>query len=148
MALPPDSRFLAAKTADDAWIAERRSRLGSLSWFMKLMKERIARRANVDDGCTGHFWEGRFTSVALLDQAAVIACMAYVHLNPVRAAMADRPETSERTSVRERIEHRQAVLTRDHLLDVTGGASEATVTVEPVLPPILWLAPLRACVPL
>ena len=147
MALPPEPRFLAAKTADDAWIAERRSRLGGLSWCMKLMKERIARRANVDDGCTGHFWEGRFTSVALLDQAAAIACMAYVDLNPVRAAMADRPETSERTSVRERIEHRQAVLTRDHLLDVAGGASDATVSVAPALPPIPWLAPLRACVP-
>ncbi|MBA2479151.1 MAG: transposase [Planctomycetes bacterium] len=141
--LPPDPRFLDAKTADDAWIAERRSRLGSLSWFMKLMKERIARRANVDDGCTGHFWEGRFTSVALLDQAAVIACMAYVDLNPVRAAMADRPETSERTSVRERIEHRQAMRARDQLAKAEGDGSSAIVS---TLPPTPWLAPLRACV--
>ncbi len=147
--LPPDPRFLEAKTADDAWIAERRDRLGSLSWFMKLMKERIARRANVDDGCTGHFWEGRFTSVSLLDQAAVIACMAYVDLNPIRAAMADRPERSERTSVRERIEDRQELRARDHLVGAEGGAVDPTSTpaVAPTLPLTTWLAPLRACVP-
>ncbi len=146
--LPPDPRFLDAKTADDAWIAERRSRLGSLSWFMKLMKERIARTANVEDRCTGHFWEGRFTSVSLLDQAAVIACMAYVDLNPVRAAMADRPERSERTSVRERIERRQEMRARDHLVGGEGGGEvDATCAVAPAIPLTTWLAPLRACVP-
>jgi len=127
-----------------------RQRLASISWMMKHIKERVARRANREDGCTGHFWEQRFTSVKLLDQAALLSCLCYVDLNPIRARMADRPETSTYTSVRERIRARQA-----HL--IAKGLTGTDAAAEPV-PSLrtaarkhpeqgLWIAAMERCLP-
>ena len=80
-----------------------RSRLGSLSWFMRFINEPLARLANKEDNCKGRFWEGRFKSQQLLDENAILAAMIYVDLNPVRAGIAQDASTASHTSLRKRL---------------------------------------------
>jgi REP element-mobilizing transposase RayT len=89
--------------ADPERLATCRSRLRSLSWFMRSLSGPIARRANQEDDVTGRFWDGRFKCQALLDDAAVLAAMAYVDLNPIRAGMTRRLDCSHHTSIARRL---------------------------------------------
>jgi hypothetical protein len=69
---------------------------------MRCLNEFAARKANQKDRCSGRFWEGCFNSQALRDETLAVR-LAYVDLNPVRAKIVQTPESSEYTSIAERI---------------------------------------------
>jgi len=108
---------VAERTKVKEILTEWRQRIISISWYMSALNEHLARRANEEDKCTGRFWEGRFKSQALLDEAAVLTCMSYVDLNPIRAKMASTPEESDYTSIQQRIHQwRKTNIAKDILL--------------------------------
>jgi hypothetical protein len=123
--------------SDSDWVARTRKRLGDLGWFMKCLKEPLARLANKEDGCSGAFWEGRFKSVAVLDVESLLATLAYIDLNPVAAGIAPTPEDSTNTSMRARIEHCRASVGVQGLRD-----DLSTQTADSSHERRLWLMPM------
>ena len=79
-------------------VEELRSRLSNISWFMRELNQYIAVRANREDNCKGSFFESRFKSQNLADDAAILTCMIYCDLNPIRAQIASSIEDSFHTS--------------------------------------------------
>lgn len=71
-------RRIDASVDDAALVAKCRRRLGSVSCFMQLFSESIARAANAEEGCTERFWEGRFRCRALPDESAILVAIAEV----------------------------------------------------------------------
>jgi REP element-mobilizing transposase RayT len=89
---------------DPVKLAAVRSRLSDISWWMRLLCQYIALRANGEEGKgLGRFWQSRFKAVRILDEESLLACAAYVDLNPIRAALAETLEASDYTSVQRRI---------------------------------------------
>ena len=116
--------------ADPGQLAMVRIRLGSLSWFMRCLAEPIARRANREDHCTGRFWEGRFRCQLLCDERSVLAAMAYVDLNPIRAGIVDTLEAAVHTSASERIDHGRHGLSPAELLCPVAGTLPVTLSIS------------------
>lgn len=88
---------------DAAKVSAYRERLSSVSWFNRCLNENIAKRANREDDVTGRFWEGRFKCQLLKNERALLACCVYVDLNVIRAGLAQTAETSDYTSIQDRI---------------------------------------------
>ncbi len=99
-----DQMYLTSQLKDRDRLEELRGRLSSISWLLRLWTYKLARRANLESGTRGHFWEGRFNSRRLEDELALLVCMGYVELNPLRARMCASLECSEYTSVYLRIQ--------------------------------------------
>jgi len=142
---PDDDGAIGIVAADRDRVRLLRDRLADLSWFMKCLKEPIARRANREDGCTGCFWEGRFKSPRLLDDTATLAGMVYVDLNLVRAGLAPTPEQSDHTSVQDRIHVRQLFEKRKRRRKRPPARARSFVTGVTTLRSAedgIWLAPI------
>ena len=139
----------ATMLADPLWLQRARNALGSLSTFMQHLKQPIAWRANREDQCTGHFFEGRFYSGALLSEQAVLATMAYVDLNPVRAKICAAIEDYAHTSVYRRLQHLEKNPAQLHALmaPLVSGLSPASSTLSTSLGDYIdqlhWMSPFK-----
>jgi hypothetical protein len=100
----PTESDLNALLNDKQLLTEIRIRLSDVSWWMRYFSHHIACRANREDELKGHFWESRFGSELIQDEASILACLVYVDLNPVRARSAMTPEESDYTGAKERID--------------------------------------------
>jgi hypothetical protein len=100
----PDPRHVAELARDKKLVAKLRRRLSSISWFMGILCENIARRANHEDGCKGCFFESRFSCRECTDLSGILLCGVYVDLNVYRAGEVDHPLGSPHTSVFQRLQ--------------------------------------------
>jgi hypothetical protein len=119
-----------------------RERLQSLSWFMKCLKEPLARLANRQDKTQGAFFQRRFKSVAVLDEEALLTVCAYIDLNPVAAGIVPVPEASPHTSIKIRVEHVQEQGRASDLAAAENG-SVAGSSAGAGLEESLWLCPIE-----
>jgi hypothetical protein len=140
--LPVSESWVQSRLKDTQWVATARTRLASLSWFMRCLKEPLSRLANRQDQARGAFFEGRFKSVAILDEESLLATCTYIDLNPVAAGIVEVPEASPHTSITTRVEHVNA---QDRTSDLkaaeqgTVAGSNASVGLEESI----WLCPIE-----
>ena len=88
------------------------------------------------------FFEGRFKSVAILDDESLLATCTYIDLNPVAAGIVEVPEASPHTSITTRVEHVKAQGRTDDLKAAEHGSvagSAASVGLEESI----WLCPIE-----
>jgi hypothetical protein len=109
---------------------------------MKCLKEPLSRLANRQDQMRGAFFEGRFKSVAILDEESLLAVCAYIDLNPVAAGIVKVPEASPHTSIKSRVEHVKAQ-NRTVDLQAAKRGSVAGSTASAGLEQSLWLCPIE-----
>ncbi len=102
--LPSIEKWVQSKLSDHKFINTVRKRLVDLGWFMKSLKEPLARQANQEDGTHGAFWAARYQSIAVLDEEALLATCAYIDLNPLAAGCVKLPELARYTSLWVRVD--------------------------------------------
>lgn len=141
--LPVTDDWVKEMLQDADWVQCRRKRLSNLGWFMKCLKEPLARMANQEDQTHGAFWQSRYKSIAILDEEALLATLTYIDLNPLAAGMAELPEKSPYTSIRTRVEHCRATGTLEAVLKLPVGAvpSAALEDADHWLCPIQYTGP-------
>jgi REP element-mobilizing transposase RayT len=139
---PIDDDWVQERLKDTAWVTEIRKRLQSMSWFMKCLKEPLARMANREAKTRGAFFASRFKSVAILDEEALLAVSTYIDLNPIAAGIATAPETSNYTSIKKRVEHVQAQVETARL-EAAASGSVAGSRAADGLEELLWLCPIE-----
>lgn len=99
--------WIVQQVQDVAFVASIRQKLVDMGQFMKDFKQRVAEVFNREDGAAGAFWEGRYVSIPLEGESQLLACMAYVDLNPHAAGLCERPEDDPHVSLHESVVSRE-----------------------------------------
>ncbi|MFM7518028.1 MAG: hypothetical protein ACKO3V_13880 [Pirellula sp.] len=135
--IPPKETQIQALANNEKKIKDIRERLSSISWWMRLLCQKVAQRANFEDGGSmGPFWKGRFHSTIIEDTDHLLGCALYVDLNAVKASMARGIDDYKYTSAKVRLDRlrsteealqKQEVLKADSVLvvDSPGDVSSA-----------------------
>jgi hypothetical protein len=108
-----------------------RRKLSDLSSLMSYFDRNLANRANREDEVTGAFWEGTFRAELIHDEASLLACMAYVDLNPIRAMLAQSLEESDYTGAFDRIGELRRQLATGEFCQEFSDAPETAVADTP-----------------
>ena len=104
-----------------------RNRLSDISWWMRLLCQRIAQKANAEEEISGKFWQSRYRAVRLIDEESILACAAYVDLNPIRAATAQTIEDSRFSAAQLRLKA---------IVEAALNFDQAASAIDPVLQPV------------
>ena len=140
--LPISETWVEWRLKDAKWVATARTRLASLSWFMKCLKEPLSRLANKHDLARGAFFERRFKSVAILDEESLLATCTYIDLNPVAAGIVKVPEASPHTSITTRVEHVKAQRRTADVKSADQGTIAGSIA-SAGLEESIWLCPIE-----
>ena len=107
----------------DGLIPSLRSKLSSLSEFIREIKVGFARYYNKRHNRRGYFWGDRFKSVIVDKGETLINCLAYIDLNPLRAGIVNRPEDYRWNSLGYHVQTNN----RDNFLSTDFGLEEFNV---------------------
>lgn len=86
--------WVAARALESARVEERRARLVDLGLVYAVPDGTDFSTRQSSGSMFLHFWKCRYKSIAILDEASLLATMAYIDLNPVAAGVAATPEMS------------------------------------------------------
>ena len=134
--------WIKKKRSDHRYVNMIRDRLVNLGWFMKSLKEPLARRFNKIDNCRGNFWASRYKSIAVLGEEALLATCLYIDLNPFAAGVVKHPEQARFTSLYVRVEHCRQ---RGRMADLRAARQGAALAarLERGLESGIWLCPIQ-----
>jgi hypothetical protein len=116
---------------DSKKILSLRSRLSSISWWMRLMNQRIAQWFNRIDQLSGVFWAGRFRSIRIVDNTALLAGLVHIDVSAVCNNNATSLSGSEFTSIVRRFAEERSA------------SSSASSTTPSTISPTRHLAPIQ-----
>jgi REP element-mobilizing transposase RayT len=101
--IEPTQEEIDAIANDEAMVKKLRRKLSSVSFWMQLLKQKVAKRANAEvqkEGeVKGAFWKGRFHMTVIHSSDYLLSCAVYIDLNAIRAKVTNSLDGYQYTSI-------------------------------------------------